>query len=385
MDPEGAGLVSVSSFLKDLQAIGRPATTQRSYALALLRWFRFLWAVRVSWDRAARTEARDFSRWMQLSDKPRVRQAGPGGGAVVAAAGAVNAITRKRAPGLKYAPRTILHSETVVRMFYDFHRDAGTGPMVNPFPLARERRAGRANIHHNPMNPYGNARKGLYRPTVAARTPRDIPDEYFNELFRGLRSNRDRALIAFFVSTGARAAELLGATVGDADAGQQLITVIRKGTRALQQLPASPDAFVWLRLYQAEIDGLVPDGRDQPLWWTTRRPFRVLTYPAAHRMFERVNAALGSNWTLHDLRHTAAHRMAKDPQMPLTDVQWVLGHAQLSTTQIYLTPVPAVVFANVVAFHARHAAPPAATAMPSDASLAYPPRTLDVLFGKDFT
>lgn len=385
MDPEGAGLVSVSSFLKELQAIGRPASTQRSYALALLRWFRFLCAVGVSWDRADRTEARDFSRWMQLSDKPRVRQAGLGGGAVVGAAGAVNAITRKRAPGPKYAPRTILHSETVVRMFYDFHRDAGTGPIVNPFPLARERRAGRANIHHNPMDPYGYARKGLYRPTVAARTPRDIPDEHFNALFRRLRSNRDRALIAFFVSTGARAAELLGATVGDADAGQQLITVIRKGTRALQQLPASPDAFVWLRLYQAEIDGLVPDGRDQPLWWTTRRPFRVLTYPAAHRMFERANAALGSNWTLHDLRHTAAHRMAKDPQMPLTDVQWVLGHAQLSTTQIYLTPVPADVFANVVAFHARRAAPPAATAMPSDASLAYPPRTLDVLFGKDFT
>ena len=29
--------------------------------------------------------------------------------------------------------------------------------------------------------------------------------------------------------------------------------MIRKGTRALQQLPASPDAFVWLRLYQAQL------------------------------------------------------------------------------------------------------------------------------------
>jgi AcrR family transcriptional regulator len=39
----------------------------------------------------------------------------------------------------------------------------------------------------------------------------------------------------------------------------------------------------------------------------------------------------------HDLRHTAAYRMARDPEMPLTDVQWVLGHAVLSTTQIYTT------------------------------------------------
>jgi integrase len=67
-----------------------------------------------------------------------------------------------------------------------------------------------------------------------------------------------------------------------------------------------------------------------------RRPFRALSYDAARAMFTRANAALGSNWSLHDLRHTAAYRMARDPQMPLTDVQWVLGHAHLSTTQRYL-------------------------------------------------
>ena len=88
--------------------------------------------------------------------------------------------------------------------------------------------------------------------------PRQIPDEKFGELFARLGSHRDRALAAFWVSTGARASELLGATAGDADPGQQLITVIRKGTRALQQLPASPDAFVWLRLYQAEMTGWCP-------------------------------------------------------------------------------------------------------------------------------
>jgi hypothetical protein len=82
--------------------------------------------------------------------------------------------------------------------------------------------------------------------------------------------------VAFWVSTGARAAELLGVRRADADPGQQLITVIRKGTRALQPLPASPDAFVWLRLYQQQIHGLVPAGPDDPLWWTLRQPFRPL-------------------------------------------------------------------------------------------------------------
>ena len=161
--------------------------------------------------------------------------------------------------------------------------------------------------------------------------------------------------MAFWVSTGVRASELLGATVADADPGQQLITVVRKGSRALQPLPASADAFVWLRLYQAQMAGLVPSGRDQPLWWTLRRPFRPLTYHAAYRMFTRANAALGANWSLHDLRHTAAYRMARDPQMPLTDVQWVLGHAHLSTTELYLSPLPEDVIAGVLAFHQRRA------------------------------
>ena len=225
--------------------------------------------------------------------------------------------------------------------------------MVNPFPLARHRGAGRADAHHNPMEPLVGHRSGRYRPKVVDRAPRCIPDERFDELFAQLGSHRDRALVAFWVSTGARASELLGATVADVDPGQQLITVIRKGTRAMQPLPAAPDAFVWLRLYQAQLAGLVPAGRDQPLWWTLREPLRALRYDAARAMFNRANAVLGANWSLHDLRHTAAYRMARDPQMPLTDVQWVLGHAHLSTTQRYLNPVTEDVIAEMLAFHAR--------------------------------
>ena len=111
----------------------------------------------------------------------------------------------------------------------------------------------------------------------------------------------------------------------DVSPGEQLISVVRKGSRASQQLPASADAFVWHRLYQQELLRLgVPRGRKQPAWWTLRRPHRPLSYHGAHRMFERVNASLGADWTLHDLRHSAAARMARDPQLSLTDVQWVL-------------------------------------------------------------
>jgi hypothetical protein len=94
---------------------------------------------------------------------------------------------------------------------------------------------------------------------------------------------------------------VLGTAVGHpgrGDPGRQVITVVREGTRELQELPASSDAFVWLRLYQAEMKGLTPRGRRQPLWWTLRRPARPLTYHAVHRMFERVNEKAGSAATL---------------------------------------------------------------------------------------
>ncbi|MGH7734140.1 MAG: hypothetical protein ACREOE_10690, partial [Gemmatimonadales bacterium] len=162
-----------------------------------MRWFRFCWAVRVDWDRATRTEARDFSRWLQVAGKqPRPHwRAGP------------QAAPASTGGGKAYAPSVRAHSETVLRSFYDFHLDAGTGPVINPFPLERPGR-GRRGAHRNPMEPYRNERAGRYRPRVASRVPRSVPDSEFNEIFAMLPSHRDRALVAFYVSTGARASEL---------------------------------------------------------------------------------------------------------------------------------------------------------------------------------
>jgi len=195
-----------------------------------------------------------------------------------------------------------------------------------------------------------------------------------------LPSHRDRALVAFYVSTGARASELLSATQGGVDPGRQLITVVRKGTRAKQELPASTDAFVWLRLHQVEMEGKIPKGKGQPLWWTSRMPLRPLTYHAAHRMFERAVDRAGGTATLHALRHTAAYRMAEDPALPLTDVQLVLGHAHLGTTQIYLTPRKEDVIRRILAHHAEQTGRSARRSPPVPAP-GYRPDSLAVLFG----
>ena len=72
--------------------------------------------------------------------------------------------------------------------------------------------------------------------------------------------------------------------------------------------------------------------------------------------------------------------MARDPAMPLTDVQWVLGHAHLSTTQLYLTAPDEDVIAAVVAHHARGQGGPVGRGG-AEAAAGYRPESLSVLFG----
>jgi integrase len=86
---------------------------------------------------------------------------------------------------------------------------------------------------------------------------------------------------------------------------------------------------------------------------------------------------IGANWTLHDLRHTAAYRMVGDPDMSLADVRWVLGHAHLSTTEVYLTPNPGELVERLLAHHARQSRAQA----PPRAAPGYRPEVLQTLLG----
>ena len=70
VDADGAVVAPAGAYFRDLAAGGRAAATQRSYGMALLRWWRFIRAVGIGWDQATRAEARDFLCWVQLGDKP---------------------------------------------------------------------------------------------------------------------------------------------------------------------------------------------------------------------------------------------------------------------------------------------------------------------------
>lgn len=351
LDGTGEPVAEVRDFLASMLASGASAASLRSYAMDLLRWWRFLTAVEVAWDRAGRVEARDFVLWMRL--------VGPPG------------------RGRAYAPATINHALAAVKAFYEDRLRAGDGPLVNPVPSAGHRQGRRAEAHHNPMEPFRAGRRAPLRQKQPALVARYLSDAKFDALFAAMVCDRDRALLAFYVSTGARASELLGVTVDMVDVGAQRIAVRRKGSGRVQWLPASPDAFVWLRLYEQQARR--PAG-EAALWLTRRAPVRALSYAAARRMLQRANDTLGTGWTLHDLRHTAAQRMVEDPGLSLVDVQWVLGHENLNTTQQYLRPRQEEVVGRVLAHHRDRAQRPAPAPMPVDGA-GYSPEVLSLLLG----
>jgi integrase len=299
-----------------------------------------------------------------------------------ATAGQVNPITRKQYPGDGYGARTIRHSNAVLRCFYEFVIDAGDGPLVNPVRRDRGHR-GRANAHHNPLESFRPEGRLRYNPKVPRQWPRAMPDERWVDLFAAMRSNRDRAILALAVSTAARASELLGIRSVDIDWGDQLVRVRRKGTGAQQWLPASAESFVWLRLYLDELKDLSPN---DPAWWTLRRRTkpgedltrRPLNYDALRAVMRRANDTLGTNWTMHDLRHTSALRMVRSQKLSLRDVQVILGHAHLTTTQVYLVEDDDEVLQRV---HRYLADRKEAAAAPKPAAVGYDADDLAVLLG----
>jgi integrase len=243
-DGAGEPVEAVSVFLRDLMLGDCRTTTCRSYAHDLLRWLRLLATVGVGWEQATRGEVALLVAWMRNAPNPQRRRSDP------RLCGTVNLKTGKPYLATGYAKTTINHALTVVHGFYAFHLHAGAGPLVNPVPEGPQRRLLLA--HRSPLEPAPPARRSPLRQKIPASQPRSIPDGMWAELFAAMRCTRDRALLACYVSSGARASELLALRAEDIDWQGLVLRVTRKGSDVLTAVPISPEAAVLLAAYLSE-------------------------------------------------------------------------------------------------------------------------------------
>jgi len=334
VDEKGYEIEPFSAFLRDLILTDMSPLTVRSYGHDLLRWWRLLQLLGVPWEGASRADVEVLVGWMRSAVNPQRR--GRQGAAMV------NARTGKQSLAAGYAPATINHQLAVLASFYAFHARFRQGPVDNPVPENSGRRARLA--HRSPLEIPAEFRRAPLRQRASVLAPRSIPDELVDELFATLRTSRDRALVALFLSTGARASELLGVRGDRVDWARQRVWVVSKGSRALEPVPASPEAMRYLAAYFHEYGS---PGVDEVIWRALHGPTRPLSYHAARRVLQRANLLMGTDWTLHDLRHTTIARMVADPQLSLPEVMAVTRHRRVSSLTPYLRPRIDEVFEKV--------------------------------------
>ena len=171
-------------------------------------------------------------------------------------------------------------------------------------------------------------------------------------------SRRDRALLEFLYATGARISEACGLSLSDLDMDQQVVRLFGKGSKE-RIVPFGGPAK------RALEDWLAVGGRDvlSPRQWRTRgdadavflgRGGRRISRQAAWNIVRRYAglAGLKAEISPHVLRHSCATHMLKHGA-DLRVVQELLGHASVSTTQIYTRVDNEMLFAAYAGAHPR--------------------------------
>jgi integrase/recombinase XerC len=150
---------------------------------------------------------------------------------------------------------------------------------------------------------------------------------------------RDRAILEFLYATGIRVGELVGINIADVDFRERMVRVT--GKRKKQRIvPFGEPAAQALMLYLEETRGVFLNEcreaeRDVNALFLHRRGGR-LTTRSVGRMIDKYikQCADIHDISPHSLRHTFATHLL-DSGADLRDIQELLGHARLSTTQIY--------------------------------------------------
>jgi integrase/recombinase XerD len=150
------------------------------------------------------------------------------------------------------------------------------------------------------------------------------------------RGLRDRALIELLYATGMRVSELIGLRPADVNLEASYLTCTGKGDKQ-RLVPIGDEAAKWVRKYQHEARGVLLGKRRSPrLFVNARGGGPGLTRVGFWKILKQYARKAGLKMSIspHLLRHSfATHLLERGAD--LRAIQMMLGHADLSTTQIY--------------------------------------------------
>lgn len=151
---------------------------------------------------------------------------------------------------------------------------------------------------------------------------------------------RDRAILEFLYATGMRVGELVNLNLKDIDFREKLVRVT--GKRKKQRiLPFGEPALQALMYYLNEtrpvfLNNCPPSERDEQAVFLNYQGTRITTRSVGRMVdkYIKLCAEINRDISPHSLRHSFATHLL-DSGADLRDIQELLGHARLSTTQIY--------------------------------------------------
>jgi len=145
-------------------------------------------------------------------------------------------------------------------------------------------------------------------------------------------SARDRAMLEMFYAGALRVSEIVGVKLEDLKLDLGYVLVRGKGDKE-RIVPLGKSAQESLALYMKGARTVLAKGRSTPLLFLGRSA-RKLTRQRVWQMVQAASAGMGRHASPHMLRHSCATHMVENGA-DLRTVQTILGHSDISTTQVY--------------------------------------------------
>lgn len=146
---------------------------------------------------------------------------------------------------------------------------------------------------------------------------------------------RDRAMMEALYSTGMRRMELMGLHLHDIDADRGTVMIRQGKGKKDRMIPIGERALAWIAKYNDDVRPELASGADDGTLFLTNQGEAFTPNRLTQLVRDHVNAAkTGKTGACHLFRHTMATLMLENGA-DIRFIQAMLGHADLSTTQIY--------------------------------------------------
>ncbi len=180
----------------------------------------------------------------------------------------------------------------------------------------------------------------LASPKLPQRLPKDLSEAQVERLLQAPTVEeptelRDKAMLEVLYATGLRVSELVGLTMSDVSLRQGVVRVIGKGNKE-RLVPLGEEAVYWLEQYLTHGRPWLLNGQSLDILFPSNRARQMTRQTFWHRIkhYAQLAGIDSEKLSPHVLRHAFATHLLNHGA-DLRVVQMLLGHSDLSTTQIY--------------------------------------------------